>query len=138
MMAVWGSGPTDVYAAGYDNGIFRFDGAGWKKTAPTPLTASPINSIWGSGPTDVFAAGAGNVFHFDGKSWTKMQVGKVKDLRSIWGVNAAGRDGLIHYDGASWKPVELPTGEWLNRVWGLSSTEVYVVGPSGLLHYKGP
>ena len=46
---------------------------------------------------------------------------------------------VMHYDGLSWSRAEpLSTYEWaLNDIWGSSSSDVYAVGPTTVLHYDG-
>lgn len=57
LRAVWGTGPTDVYAAGEDGIMFRFDGSGW--TAVDSRTTQILLGLWGDGtPGRVFAVGA--------------------------------------------------------------------------------
>lgn len=120
LSAVWGSGASDVYAAG--SGInaagaaipllYHNDGTGWTVpplTPPVGLSFSSLNSVWGSSATDVYAAG--------------------------YGYNASlfQEPVLYHYDGASWVEVDLsvPSG-WsaanLNGVWGSGASDVYLVG----------
>lgn len=49
VLALWGSGPGDVYA-GTGDGIFHLRGGTW-----TNESAVVVNNIWGSGSQDVYA-----------------------------------------------------------------------------------
>jgi hypothetical protein len=67
LIGVWGSGPSDVWAVGYDisiNGtIEHWDGSAWS-TVPNP-TSSVLHAVWGSGPRDVWAVGLnGTIVHY--------------------------------------------------------------------------
>ena len=58
LYAVWGSSASNVYAAGGDGSLYRYDGTTW-----IPEKAqngnSLIHGLWGASSTDVYAAGAG-------------------------------------------------------------------------------
>jgi hypothetical protein len=70
--AVWGSSPTNVFAAG-DSWIWRYDGAQWVATS---RESELYGAIWGTSPQDVFAVGVadfsppvGIIRHYDGMTW---------------------------------------------------------------------
>lgn len=85
--AIWGSGPTDLWAGGVQ-GILHGTGATsatitWTEVPSLPGDAeSPILTLWGTSATDLWAAGgrsanvgnqtafAGRVLHFDGAAWS--------------------------------------------------------------------
>lgn len=83
--AVWGSGPSDVWAVGRAGTIVHFDGTTW--SSPPSLTTSTLLAVWGSGPADVWAVGdSGTILHFDGVSWTAHPgVDPTVNLNGIWG-----------------------------------------------------
>jgi hypothetical protein len=54
---VWGSGPGDVYAAGYAGAMRHFDGTTWK-AVPTG-TAQSLRAVWGHGTSVLYIAGQG-------------------------------------------------------------------------------
>jgi hypothetical protein len=60
---------------------------------------------------------------------------------NVWvaGQNSEGNAIVVHYDGSTWTTVEpLSTPELgLNDIWGSAQSNVYAVGPGGLLHYDG-
>ena len=72
-----------------------------------------LSSVWGSAPDDVFVVGGqpeqGTVHHFDGTSWSAMQVPSVPILVWVFGfgaddVYAVGEgSGIIHYNGVEWR-----------------------------------
>ena len=56
LRTVWGTGPTDVYAAGEDGILLRFNGATWT-TVPSP-TPNLLIQLWGAaGSADVLRGG---------------------------------------------------------------------------------
>lgn len=110
--------------------------------------------VWGSGPADVFMVGGtaeqGEVFHFDGQSWTEMTVPAVGQLIWVFGfspsdvyaVGVAG--GFIRYDGNQWTQVETGQADKsLWGIWGRSPDDMWIVGGNAfsgtplILHYDG-
>ncbi|MDZ7697390.1 MAG: hypothetical protein U5R49_10860 [Deltaproteobacteria bacterium] len=86
MLNLWGSSGTDVFAVGYP-GIIHFDGTAWTKmngisTAPQEY----VYAVWGNSASNVFAGGLdGHIHHYDGTSWTDMQISNTQALWNIWG-----------------------------------------------------
>lgn len=115
-------------------------------------TAS-LSGVWGSDANDVFIVGGsttkGEVHHFDGEVWSKMDVPDVGLLSWSYGfgsddVWSVGRGGaIVHYDGTAWAEVDSKTDQDLWGVWGASPNDIYVVGGnvfSGqvtILHWDG-
>jgi hypothetical protein len=67
-------------------------------------TRRTLYSVWGSGPRDVFASGDfGEVIHYNGREWERLESGVSVHLRSIMGLSgfdvyAVGSNGtIIHY-----------------------------------------
>ena len=61
--------------------------------------------MWGTGPTNLWAVGypdvATGVSHWDGNSWTSIDVGSLKDRYGIWGSSASdvwivGAGSILH------------------------------------------
>ena len=49
------------------------------------LTGS-INKLWGSGSSDLYAVGNnGNIAHYNGQSWSKIESGTTVNLYDVWG-----------------------------------------------------
>jgi hypothetical protein len=55
LRAVWGTGPTDVYAAGEDGVLFRFNGGTW--TALDSRTPQILLGLSGEADGRVYAVG---------------------------------------------------------------------------------
>lgn len=112
-----------------------------------------LSAVWGSGPDDVFAVGGtaegGEVYHFDGASWSQMCVPEVPILVWVYGfgpddVYACGEGGgMIHYDGQAWSVIDSGIDDDLFGVWGATPDDVWFVGgetstgPMVILRYDG-
>ncbi len=94
LTAVWGSGPSDVWAGGSGGTIVHWDGAAWKPTPTTPAVKNTFYSVVGSGPNDVWAISATNtIFHSTGwngttATWT-VAPSPFRDEFSIMPITAA-------------------------------------------------
>lgn len=77
---------NDIWFCG--NGIIRWDGNNY---IPVPLNISvwgpyQMNKIWGTSNKDLYVVGnAGNIAHFDGQSWKKIESGTEVDLTDVYG-----------------------------------------------------
>jgi len=51
-----------------------------------PLLTGAINKLWGSSSSDLYAVGNnGNIAHWDGVRWRKIESGTTVDLLDVWG-----------------------------------------------------
>lgn len=96
--AIWGSGPTDVWAVGTRGFAAHFDGTKWEVRRPNTLLA--LFAVWGSGPTDVWAVNAGNtVFHWNGSAWEERQIGQnaegPDETRPILALSGSGPENIL-------------------------------------------
>jgi len=116
-----------------------------------PLTMEPlglewegapaINALWASGPDDVWAfgvpfdygeSGRGVGLHWDGVSWSVVDVGAEYPIADVWGsgpddVWAVGDEGVIfRWDGTRWSFFESGTLDDLREVWGSGANDVWV------------
>lgn len=154
--AVWGSGPSDVFAAGesYPLGsrVYHFDGAAWTQVSGVGLQY--VEAGWASGADDVYVVGAhcrdtcsagapwGAIWRSGGASWSEVATVDA-ELRDVWGsgpadVYAVGTGGtVLHFDGAAWAPLSPPTTADLAAVWGTGPSDVYVVGNGVALRFDG-
>ncbi|KYF75341.1 hypothetical protein BE17_15695 [Sorangium cellulosum] len=125
---------------------------GWRLMSVPDRLLLELMGVWGSEPDDVFAVGYAGVRHFNGTSWTKMDLSMSVEtdpwLEAVWGsgpddVFAVGSGPLLHYDGAAWTAMDLEWSVNLEGVWGRGPTDVFAVGsrsdvPEGVvLHYDG-
>ena len=165
LVEVWGSSPTDVYAAGDGASLLRFDGATWTHQAqdvlPTDMYFRGLSGVPGTS-SHVVAGGAspslGNLtFQFNGTSWarrTDIPPGYVSSVRpgAVRGISE-GYWGLLvgnveNNRGRIWgtTSVNTVTAEWsggdgteLLGVWGTSVDGTgFAVGYEWrILHYDG-
>lgn len=141
-VAVWGSGPADLWAVG--NGVFHFDGQSWQAV---PAPEAQLYGVWGSGPRNVWAVGSrGALLHYDGVSWRPMPLPQSvrRDLTlasvagsgpsDVWAVGEAGT--ILHHDGSAWQAVPAPAeaqGAFLTAVWAADAAHAWIVAANGML-----
>lgn len=106
---------------------------------PEPLPMNWLFDVFGTGPDDIYACGnKGAMFHFDGDSWSRLDLGVTTPIVTVWGPGdgtllAAGHAGRIWRNTAgSWNP--MVSGTDLN-LFGLGSWEgsTYACGEKGAL-----
>jgi len=52
-----------------------------------PLLTGSINKIWGTSSSDLFVVGnVGNIVHYNGSSWSKIESGTERTFFDIWGI----------------------------------------------------
>jgi hypothetical protein len=152
---VWASGPSDVFAVGYDwpqgtdsyrGVVFHNDGTGWSRIYEHDRI--PFFYVWGTSAHDVYAASWSNVLHYDEGGWTELEL--PSGTGSIRGIGGTGPDDVfllsfyhdsacaLHFDGVAWQRMEGITTSHLNSIWGSSPGDVHSVGEnSKIVHYNG-
>jgi hypothetical protein len=146
MVALWGTGPTDVYSAGA--GIAHYDGKPHCKSCAgyfegfydfvPQATSGNFTAIWGSSGTDVYALDPKQVWHSTGNG-TWAPTGTIGG-NVIWGsgskdiyVGSSG-DTLIYHstDGTNWSS-QLGSGSAhaIRGIWGSEADDLYAVGDGG-------
>jgi hypothetical protein len=146
---VWGSSANDIYAVG-GHVVLHFDGDSWRTIDLPDTDRDRYSGVWGSSTEDVFILGGlGRVYHYDGSTWEKMDVGEPVNLNGIWGASsedvfAAGYDGrLFHFDGEEWSKMHELKGLHFRGIWGSSAENVYAAGTrerineGAIYHYNG-
>lgn len=153
---VWGLGPDQVYVAGEEGRVYRFDGEAWEVI----LAGEFITGVWAAAPDDVFLTSLeGAVRHWDGTTVeTVFEAGT--QLQGIWGsgpedIFVVGgslsrygevRPTVARFDGERWQTLPLPIEDAVVAVWGARSDDVYALtrrvlddqaDPVHLLHYDG-
>ena len=128
VQAIWGSSPNDVWTVGPGgtaaDRLSHYDGIKWEQwKEPVRCTG---RTLFGFSKNDVWMGGGdGNIWHFDGISWTQNYIYMPANAQSvfvknIWGLKANDvyavgvvvydsqniqRGFILHYDGFSWKEV---------------------------------
>jgi PKD repeat protein len=153
VIAISGSGPTDVYALALSNAceptcvprylLLRYDAASWSEV--TGSSGHELHGLWVAGSNDVWIAGErttgeGVVLHYDGTGLTESfapATGAAEPpLLDVWGssstdIYAVGSGGILHYDGSTWVENH-PTSAI--RIWGTSAAELFALTATGVLH----
>lgn len=103
LAAIWGSGPTDIWAAG-EKGIYHSTGGAFTASTLPGALPTKITSLWGTAANDVWATG---------------------DTENAQGepVNT-----VLRFDGAAWAKVTVPAGQTYYRVWGHPGSGVWLAG----------
>jgi len=132
--AIWGTGPTDVYFAGYPYGVRHFDGATWSDHV-LPARAPGDSSFWtealgGTSGSDLWlGTDDAGLLHFDGVAVTPL--GGL-DLGTVGGILplGPGRAWVTTSDGAF---LAVPSALIASSNGGLNGDVGLVSTPSGLL-----
>lgn len=126
----------------------------WREAFDARETGWLLNA-WGPSASDVYAVGgapsAGVMMHFDGKTWSPVELPAGTPLLA-WGYGFSASDitfvgdagTILHFDGATFTPQSSGTTEDLWGVWGAAPDDLWAVGGSGqkgavptLLHFDG-
>jgi hypothetical protein len=143
--AMWGSGPSNVWAAGTGGVILHWDGTQWGLAGGTG--SGEFKAIWGSAANNVWAVGFDIAYQFDGTSWTLRNTGlETSDVQSVYtaGPNSVWAGGfydlLMHWDGQSWsqeKSIPSSTNtQGIICIWGSGPSNVWAFG-SYAYHWDG-
>lgn len=119
LLAIWGSGPTDIWVGGASAAPL-FHGTG---TSPSTITwthvatpsAGNIESIWGTSATDAWAVTSNRVFHYSGPPSPDTEETDAGAEATGWAV----------------VPITLLPNTRLKRVWGTGRDDVWIGGERG-------
>lgn len=145
--SLWGSGPTDLWAAdNYNQKVYHYDGISWsEKTSDKFL--SLIIEVWGTASDNVYvvsynsSGGTGRVTHWDGTEWTTVLDTDVQ-VYEITGTDAdniyvAGIGKVWNYNGTAWNEMTgVPSVNFTDA--DASGSYLYLVSYGGkLVTYNG-
>lgn len=138
LMAMWGSGPNDIWVVGNAPAALHWDGQAWNEIPLGVRLSGGLRALWGSGPGDVFAVGDnGQILHYDGRAWQPMTSGTDRELVAVAGrspteVYALARSYgdrepsfVLRYNGQTWAATPLPFPAEVNGL-ALSGPDVLV------------
>ncbi|MCZ7608640.1 MAG: glucosyl transferase [Ignavibacterium sp.] len=106
-----------------------------------------INKMWGSSSSDLYAVGNnGNIAHYNGQSWSKIESGTDLNINDIWGISD-GNGGFNKYLAAynamlkldankNLSRIEAESGMHIFSIWGYTNQLIYVVGGENDALYK--
>lgn len=137
-MALWGSDSSNLWAAGLQGTINRWDGHHWVRAGND--MGPDFLGIWGSAPNDVWIVGsAGTIVHWSGEARTTVASGTNNDLHAVLGfgandVWAVGDEGtIVHWQGSAWASSSSPSPRALLGLWGASARDLWSVGENGIV-----
>ena len=149
LTGVAGTDSRDVWAVGaFFGSALNFDGVKWS-AFPLPAEVTTFSdgpsAVWSASRSDAWlVTSKGRFAHWDGVTWSAVNVTNARPLRAVWGsgpadVWAAGDDGaLFRWNGATWAAVGSGSSASFNAVWGTSPNDVWLAARSGaLLHWDG-
>ncbi len=145
--SIWGSDPDHLVVGG-----FAWDSnatAAWTfgaATAATPtmkvLSGNRTATVGGSGPNDMWLAQSGQVWRFDGTTWSYVSNSNYDEIDAIamvtptegWAVGESG--ARMHWNGTAWTDVD---GErhGYSSMFALAANDAWVSSYKGLLHWDG-
>lgn len=149
LRGAWGTSSTNVYVAGYNGTILKYDGTAWSSMGSN--TGEDLLGIWGASNDTIFAVGKNRtILTYNGSAWAATQypetanVPAATNFLSVWGTSGTNvyvtcSNGVIlHYDG-TWSEMNIVTSEALHCIWGGDATNVLAVGNNGvnLVHAAG-
>jgi hypothetical protein len=134
----------ELYVCGFQRQVYRRDGGKWTHMDAGILSQSrkpttSLESMDGTSADNIYAVGAkGEIFHFNGKSWTHCHSPTNVDLHEVRCaapdlVYACGEEGVVLKGNARrWEIV--PNDELDAELWGVEilDDQVYVAGFGGL------
>ena len=140
LYGIWGTSPSNIYAAGLDGAIIHYDGTNW--TVESSGTTEKLNAIWGVTETNIYAAGEnGIVLHKTaaGTTWgTEPLTNNFNntDLYSVRGSSASNvymgsnNGWFLRFNGTEWTAFDPdpPTGSTrISGIWPFDSTKIYCI-----------
>jgi hypothetical protein len=130
--------------------VVRWDGQTQSQPICTPVS---INKLWGSSSSDLYAVGNnGNIAHYNGNSWTKIESGTDLEFLDVYGAtdtktgeqqilavctrNYPLDKGIYKIDGNTATQISSEPIQWeLDALWFIPNRHYYVVG-SGIYEKK--
>ena len=141
----------DVWAVGNAGVILHWTkNSGWAFETTPPTGNAPFYDVWGTSRSNVWVVGNGDIFHYDGMSWTSIPNPVAQGtLRAIWGsastdVWAVGYDtaqtrGLVlRYNGSSWAPTGSPSifdNQSFTAINGSGPRDIWLAGNEKVFHF---
>jgi len=86
MKSIFAFNANDIWI-GLDQ-IIKWDGNKYQSIEiPNTIIHSWINKMWGTSSNDLYVVGNnGNIAHYDGKSWQKIESGTTSIINDVWGI----------------------------------------------------
>lgn len=136
------AGGQNYFAGSIYHGVLQMDGSVSWGYQSIPSSA-PISAVLGFAEDDVYAVNYDSNLHFDGQSWSAINLGSA-GLSDIWGASSddlygVGAAGIIVHRGKGTPGVEASgVTSYLNGVWGDGAGTVFAVGGDGTVLRREP
>ncbi len=138
--AIWGSGPTDVWAVGTGGRLLHRDDSIWAIVA-SPTTVD-LMGLGGARAGSAYAVGRApglnaTILHLSGLRWSTLTWAVAQGLHGVWSVGLGntyivGSSGtVLHANSSTITPMTSPTSNTLYGVWGSGTDRILVVGDHG-------
>jgi len=87
LTAIMAFSSNDIWVG--DTVPYHWNGISWRaELGMVGIFASWINKIWGRSSSDLYIVGNnGNIAHYNGSSWRRVETGSTATLWDIWGIN---------------------------------------------------
>jgi hypothetical protein len=160
--ALWGSGPTNVYAAN-NTGVLHYNGTSWSHENAVRWRGT--YDVYGTSASNVWAVGEnGMILRYNGTTWSAWRFdgtsvtpydlntwelpGQKVTLRSVFPIPGTSMIGIVGdggtalvYDGTSfstWSIYNTGDSSAITNVWGTSYFDLYITTADGRLqHFDG-
>jgi hypothetical protein len=124
LLAVWGVGPDEVYAAGEGGRLLRYDGRQW--TAIDSGTDERLTGVWAASESDLWTISPTRVRRFDGSGWRVMRTFTAEQNglgwiaatgpSDVW-ISAGASGDVERYDGSTWSVLLEGLGSGAGPLW---------------------
>jgi hypothetical protein len=139
VVALWGSGPLDVWAVGDGGERSHFDGTRWRSIGPD--TMSQAVSIWGSGPGDVWMTGS-SLLHYGGSAFTT--TAGPPGVTTLDAIGGTDDDNIWIMDYGAYDLWQFHGGTWTKRnvggashAWGTAWDDMWFAAGNSMKHWDG-
>ncbi len=156
---IWCASDTDIFLGGCDNTsnglILHYDGVDWTETSFASTGSIAFRSISGSSASDVYAVNEKRFVHFDGSSWSEVDLGDWGDEDLEWDAVWCNSPNnvyvmgyyyddeytyiciILHYDGSGWTDVFTEENLDLNSLWVSDEGVLYASGHTRVYPVQG-
>ena len=139
IVKLWGLSSNDMWGAGFNGGVYRFNGTYWSLASSG--TSQSYYGIWGADAKDVWFVGKfGVAENLAGTVFALTSTGTTDDLNDVWGsrsqdvwavgTTSAHKGFVIHWNGSQWEKAADSLGAGLVDIHGNAADNAWAVGPS--------
>jgi hypothetical protein len=140
--AMDGTDRRNVFAAGSDGALMRWDGTRWTVLPAATFDHFRAIAVFSEGHA-VALGEQGTIQRYSGSAWTLMQSDPTWKFNAVVRTGATeafavGNKGVLRYNGSTWTTFPAPSANELVDIWGTSASELYTIDTNGTLsRYTG-